>query len=78
MSKTKIKPLLDEYCTQNDIICISESLIGKIINRNNMFYFKTGRVYHNPSHKHSNLKNTEFKKRLDKRFKPSLCGSLFR
>lgn len=77
MSKTKIKPLLDEYCTQNDIICISESLIGKIINRNNMFYFKTGRVYHNPSHKHSNSKNTEFKKkRLDKRFKPSLCGEL--
>lgn len=77
MSKTKVKPLLDEYCIQNDISCISESLIGKIIKRNNMFYFKTGRVYHNPNHKHNTSKNTKFKKkRLSKGFKPRLCGEL--
>lgn len=32
LSKDKIKPLLDEYCIENDVTSVSVSKIGKIIN----------------------------------------------
>jgi transposase InsO family protein len=74
MSKCKIKTLLDEYCKQNDITLISESLIGKVIKRNNMFYFKTGKVYHNPNKRPTVPRKP--KKRLSTEFKAKYPGHL--
>lgn len=39
LSKDKIKPLLDEFCKENDLPAISSSTIGKIIKRNNWFFY---------------------------------------
>lgn len=39
LSKDKIKPLLDEYCLTNDLTSVSVSKIGKIIKRNNFFFY---------------------------------------
>jgi len=47
LGKEKIKPLLDEYCKDENIDSISESTIGKVIKRKG-FYSKTRRIYHNP------------------------------
>lgn len=48
MSKKKLKPLLDEFCTKNNLPTVSVATIGRIIKRNNLFFYKTGKVYHNP------------------------------
>ncbi len=50
MGKEKIKPLLDEYCQQHNLKPISVSKIGKIIKRNNLFFYlgkrtKKGKQY---------------------------------
>ena len=39
LSKTKIRPLLDDYCHKHTIKTISESKIGRIIKRNNWFLY---------------------------------------
>jgi transposase InsO family protein len=49
LGKEKIKPLLDEFCHEKEIKSISESTIGKVINRHKLFCQKTGRIYHDPS-----------------------------
>ena len=56
LGKEKIKPLLDHYCHSVGIPTIQESTIGKVIKRNNFFYQKRGRIYHNPSHKYAQAK----------------------
>ena len=38
LGKEKIKPLLDEYCTQRGMKSISESTIGNIIKRHHLRY----------------------------------------
>jgi len=48
LGKSKIKALLDEYCVSNGITPVSESLIGKIIKRNNWYFEPTKKIYHNP------------------------------
>lgn len=50
LGKEKIKPLLDEYCLKEGIPILSESTIGKVIKRNNL-YVKTKRIYHDPTSK---------------------------
>ena len=50
LGKEKIKPLLDEYCLKEGISSLSESTIGKVIRRNNL-YVKTKRIYHDPTSK---------------------------
>jgi len=50
LGKEKIKPLLDEYCLKEGISSLSESTIGKVIKRNNL-YVKTNRIYHDPTSK---------------------------
>lgn len=47
LGKEKIKPLLDEYCTEQGLQTISISTIGKVIKRHQLFV-KKHRVYHNP------------------------------
>lgn len=67
LGKEKVKPLLDEYCQKIGISPISESTIGKVIKRNNLFYQKSGRVYHNPN---SQWVQRKRKKRLRVRYSP--------
>ena len=49
LGKEKIKPLLDEYCARENLPAIKESTIGKVIKRNNFFFQKSGRIYHDPN-----------------------------
>ncbi|MGH2612586.1 MAG: integrase core domain-containing protein, partial [Rhabdochlamydiaceae bacterium] len=56
LEKEKIKPLLDAYCRKEDISTIQESTIGKVIKRNNFFFQKSGKIYHNPSHNYAHAK----------------------
>lgn len=56
LGKEKLKPLLDEDCKQEqlkgvNIKTVSESTIGNIIKRHNLFHQKAGRYYHNPNSK---------------------------
>ena len=51
LGKEKIYPLLVSFCRENNLICIKESTIGKVIKRNNFYYQKGGKVYHNPNSK---------------------------
>lgn len=39
LGKEKIKILLDEYCRENNIPTISESKVGRIIKRNNWYFY---------------------------------------
>jgi len=52
IGKTKLKPLLDEYCQSLDIKSPSLSVIGKIIKRKCVIKRKNGRIYHNTNSKY--------------------------
>jgi len=67
LGKEKIKPLLDEYCDKIGLLSISESTIGKVIKRNNLFFQRLGRVYHHPA---SGWAQRKRKKRLRVRYSP--------
>ena len=67
LGKEKIKPLLDKYCDELNISSIKESTIGKVIKRNNFFFQKTGRIYHNPNSGFARLKRAQ---RLRVRYAP--------
>ena len=49
IGKRKIKPILDKYAVSLGIKSIAVDTIGKIIKRNNFFFQKQGRMYHNPN-----------------------------
>src|SRR3990167_8274381 len=49
LGKEKIKPILNKYCLKEGLTPISISTIGKVIKRNNFFFQKSGRIYHNPN-----------------------------
>ena len=49
LGKEKIKPLLDAYCLKEGLPSIEVSTIGKVIKRNNFFFQKSGRMYHDPN-----------------------------
>lgn len=68
LGKEKIYPLLVEYCKQNNLTPIKESTIGKVIKRNNLFYQKQGKLYHNPNSKFA--KNKAKTTRLRIRYAP--------
>ena len=67
LGKEKVKPLLDEYCQEDGIDSIAISTIGKVIKRNNLFFQKAGRMYHNPA---SGWARRKKKKRLRVRYAP--------
>jgi len=50
-SKEKLKPFVDQECVRLGIAHIATSTIGKVIKRNNLFFFKGRHVYHNPASK---------------------------
>lgn len=49
IGKRKIKRILDKYAINLGIKSIAVDTIGKIIKRNNFFFQKQGRIYHNPN-----------------------------
>lgn len=65
--KEAIKPILDKYCKAEGIPCVQESTIGKIIKRNNLFYQKTIRIYHDPS---KNYKRANRRERARAKYAP--------
>jgi transposase InsO family protein len=72
LGKDKIKPILDKYCLREGLIPISSSTIGKVIKRNNFFFQKTGRIYHDPSSKWA--KNKAGLRRARVRYAPKPTG----
>jgi len=67
LGKEKIKPLLDKYCLKEGLLSIEISTIGKVIKRNNFFFQKSGKVYHNPASGFAKRKRT---KRIRVRYAP--------
>lgn len=63
LGKEKITPFLDKYCRDKGLKAPSESTIGNIIKRHNLFHQKAGRIYHNPNSKWAQNK-LKRKKRL--------------
>ncbi len=51
LGKEKFKPLLDSYCKKEGVPTIEISTIGKVIKRKNLFFKKSGKIYHDPSSK---------------------------
>ncbi|MCL4517745.1 MAG: hypothetical protein M1587_00945, partial [Thaumarchaeota archaeon] len=49
LGKDKIKPFLDKYCQPHGYASLSVSSIGNVIKKHRLFFYKTGRVYHDPS-----------------------------
>jgi transposase InsO family protein len=74
LGKEKIKPLLDRYCKQEQILTISESTIGKIIIRHKLIRPKRyGRYYHNPNSIRAQ-KGVRYKLKVKRSPKPSEFG----
>src|SRR3990172_2029668 len=69
VGKEKLKVKLDKFCREKGIPTVSTSTIGNIIKRNNFFYQKEGRIYHNPNGKCAQ-RNSLKKKRLRVRHSP--------
>jgi transposase InsO family protein len=68
LGKEKIKPLLDLYCQKEGLPTIQESTIGKVIKRKNLFFKKSGKLYHNPDGKWA--KNEAKRKKRDRIKRP--------
>ena len=74
--KRKIKMLLDEYCLKEGIKPVSESTIGRIIKRYNLFYPNTyGRIYHNPDYNYRKAKKRK-KARVVRGYRTKQPGDL--
>ena len=69
VGKEKLKVKLDKFCQGKGIPTVSVSTIGNIIKRNNSFFQKEGRIYHNPAGKCAKRNETR-KKRLRVRHSP--------
>jgi transposase InsO family protein len=75
LGKEKIKPLLDKYCLKEGFPAIEVSTIGKVIRRNNFFFQKSGKVYHNPGSGFAKRKRTK-RQRVRHAPKPTEIGYL--
>jgi transposase InsO family protein len=69
IGKEKLKVFIDKYCEEEGVASISVSTIGNIIKRNNFFYQRKGRIYHNPASKCAQ-RNNKKTKRLRVRYAP--------
>ena len=74
IGKDKIKVLLDAYCLREGFPLVSSSKIGRIIKRNNWFFRKQGRMYHNPAYRWG-LKRRK-RDRISSRYKSRKAGEL--
>lgn len=75
LGKSKIKVLLDEYCTQNNLPKIAESTIGKIIKRER-YLFPPRKVYHDPASKQGQWNPRKIRNRISSRYLTSYPGEL--
>lgn len=50
-SKEKLKPFVDAECRRRGLLPIATSTIGKVIKRNNLYFYKGRKIYHNPASK---------------------------
>lgn len=66
-SKEKLQPFVDQECARLGIAHIATSTIGKVIKRNNLFFFKGRHTYHNPASKWSEHRQ---KKRIRVKYAP--------
>lgn len=76
LGKDKIKPILKKYCLKEGLDLISVSTIGKVIKRNNFFFQKGGRIYHDPSSKWAKNKLKLRRARVRYAPKPAEVGYL--
>lgn len=76
IGKEKVKILTNAYCHQENLPAISSSKVGRIIKRNNWFYYRTGRVYHNPGSGFSQRKVNRIRSRVAKEFRSGNAGEL--
>jgi len=77
LGKEKIKPLLDMYCESEGVVKISESLIGKIIKRNNLFLRPSTYTYRNFQSNVFRAKSRRVvRSRLSREFKSKISGDL--
>ena len=77
MSKKKLKPLLDQFCLKENIKTISVPTIGRTIKRNNFFFYKQGKMYHNPESKWAqNNVNRKKRERIKHSPKPTNFGHI--
>ena len=74
LGKEKVKVLVDAYCRKENLPFISASKIGRVIRRNNWFYYKTGRVYHDPNRAHTGT--NRHKERVSGQFQSRFAGEL--
>ena len=74
LGKTKVKPLLDDYCLQENLPIYSEAKIGRIIKVYKIFNQETGKMYHNPNSKHAHSKAKSKRERTKYAPKPSDFG----
>jgi len=75
LGKEKIKPLLDKYCQEEHLSTIAICTIGKVIKRNNLFFQRSGRIYHNPSYNYQKRGKTK-RVRIRQSPKPQKFGYL--
>lgn len=76
IGKEKIKILTDSFCEKENLSKVSSSKIGRIIKRNNWFYQKMGKIYHNPASGHAQNKVKRHKERLSSEFRVAYPGEL--
>ena len=74
LGKTKIKPLLDEYCSQNGLSTYSEAKIGRIIKIYRIFNQRQGKMYHNPGSRYALSKPRSKRERTKFAPKPADFG----
>jgi transposase InsO family protein len=71
LGKDKIKPFLDEFCLQNNLKTISESTIGRIISKKNLF-FHPKKITH-----FGQIVKTQYRKKLRRKgYQPEYPGDL--
>jgi transposase InsO family protein len=75
IGKEKIKVLLDAYCRKEGLPIVSSSKIGRVIKRNNWFFFRQGRIYHNPASGWAQRKKKS-KTRISSTYKSKSPGEL--
>jgi transposase InsO family protein len=71
LSKTKIKPFSDEFCSKNNLKSVSESTIGRIITKRN-FFFHPKKITH-----FGKIVKTKYRKKLRRKgYQPVSPGDL--
>ena len=75
LGKAKIKPILDAYCTRENLPTYSQAKIGRIISKHNLFYQVSGKAYHNPDNNYQKRKRIN-RSRVKYAPKPSNLGHI--